>query len=469
MAGDRHSTLTLAAFAAPCLPLAAMTMPLVVHIPPFYASELGLGLAGVSFAFLIVRLLDMAFDPLFGGVMDRTRTKWGRFRLWLTIGAPVVLAGTWMLFMPPSEPSLTYLWVGLIILYVGQSMTVLSHMSWAAVLSPDYDQRSRIYGWWQAANVIGMLLVLLIPALLERFAGLSRGEGIAAMGWFIIILLPLSILLSIWLVPEPRITAERDRAGLSEYFELFKRASVRRLLISDIIINAGPSITGALFFFYFLSIKGFGSADAGLLLFFYFAGAFAGGPLWVRVSYGLGKHKTLALAAIVYAVIQLVVWVVPPGQFVLGAVLMFLAGLPFSAGPFLLRSMMADVADEERLMTRKDRTGLLYAILTGAIKIGSALAVFVTYQGLALFGFNGQAGAENPPQALLALQVAFTVLPATLGVLTAWIIWGYPLTSERQVEIRRLLEERDQADRASGPVPQPRFAEELHVKPTPAE
>ena len=468
MAGERHSTLTLAAFAAPCLPLAAMGLPLVVHLPPFYASELGLGLGAVGFAFLVVRLLDMGFDPIFGGIMDRTHTRSGRFRLWLAIGVPVVLAGTWMLFMPPAEVTLTYLWIGLVIIYVGQSMTVLSHMAWAAVLSPDYDQRSRIYGWWQAANVVGMLLVLLLPAMLERFGGLDRAGGIAVMGWFILILLPLALGISLLKVPEPRITAERDRAGLREYFELFKRASVRRLLIADIIINAGPSVTGALFFFYFLAIKGFGSGDAGFLLFFYFVGAFVGGPLWVRISYRFGKHRTLAMAALAYAAIQMAVWLVPPGQFALGAALMFLAGLPFSAGPFLLRSMMADVADEERLLTRKDRTGLLYAILTGAIKIGSALAVFVTYQGLALFGFDGRQGAENTPQALLALQIAFTVLPATLGVLTAWIIWGYPLTSDRQVEIRRQLDERDLADKASGPSPQPRFAEELHVKPAAA-
>jgi hypothetical protein len=42
-----------------------------------------------------------------------------------------------------------------------------------------------------------------------------------------------------------------------------------------------------------------------------------------------------------------------------------LAGLPYSAAPLLVRAMMADIGDEERLASGVDRTGLLYAIVNG--------------------------------------------------------------------------------------------------------
>lgn len=468
---ERRSTLTLAAFAAPCLPLSALGLPLVVHLPAYYHSVLGLSLSAVSTAWLVVRLLDLAFDPLFGGVMDRTRSRWGRFRFWLTLGTPVVLLGAWLMFMAEPGVTVPYLWAGLVIIYVGQSMTTLAQMSWAAVLSPNYNERSRVYGWWQAANVLGSIIVLALPAFLEKFGDLSRAQGVQVMGWLVIIFLPLTVALALFKVPEPQVTADRDRAGISEYLALFKRKSVQRLLAADIIINTGPAVTGSLFFFYFLTIKQFNSADAGLLLLFYFVGAFAGGPLWVRVSYRLGKHQTLALAAGIYALTQIGVVLMPAGQFAVAGVMMFAAGLPFSAGPFLLRSMMADVADEERLLTRKDRTGLLYAILTGSIKIGSAIAVFGTFQLLSIFGFQDRAGAENTDAALTALQVTFTVLPAVFGLATAAIILRYPLTAARQVEIRRALDERDLADAAPEFGEKPRFSEELHVpiaKPLPA-
>ena len=471
-AGERHSNLTLAAFAAPCLPLAALGLPLVVHLPPYYHEEVGLSLGAIGTAWMVIRLLDLAFDPIFGGIMDRTRTQWGRFRFWFTLGVPLVLVASYMMFMAPGAEraadgsvirpgvSLTYLWIGLLLIYAAQSITTLSQMSWAAVLSPNYDERSRIYGWWQAANVIGMILVLLLPSLLEG-AGLSRAQGVQAMGWMIIILLPLTVGLALAKVPEPRVKAERDKAGLREYWNLLKRPSVRRLLFADLLIGTGPAITGALFFFYFLTIKEFESAAANVLLLFYFVGAFAGGPLWMKISYRLGKHMTLAVAAIAYACIQIGVFIMPAGNFPVSAVLMFLAGLPFSAGPFLLRAMMADIGDEERLATGMDRTGLLYAILTGTVKIGSALAVFITYQGLDMVGFDAKAGPSNPESALVGLQGFFTFAPAALGVATAALMFGYPLTAARQKEIRQQLDDRDLAEAAPEFGSKPRLNDEL--------
>jgi GPH family glycoside/pentoside/hexuronide:cation symporter len=71
----RRSSWTLAAFAAPCLPLAALGLPLVVYLPEYYVSDLGLSLSVVGAAFLLVRLADIILDPILGGVMDRTRTR----------------------------------------------------------------------------------------------------------------------------------------------------------------------------------------------------------------------------------------------------------------------------------------------------------------------------------------------------------------------------------------------------------
>jgi glycoside/pentoside/hexuronide:cation symporter, GPH family len=467
---ERPSNWMLAAFVAPCLPLAALGLPLVTHVTNYYNTELGFDLAAIGLAFTVVRLLDIGFDPLFGGVMDRTRSRFGRFRLWLTIGTPVVLAATAMLFLARPGVGFAYLWIALLLVYAGQSMTTLAQMAWGATLSPDYDQRSRIFGWWQAANVVGMVAILLLPTVLENM-GFSRAQGIQAMGLFILIALPLTLGLALWKVPEPQNPSRTDKAGLREYFELLKRRSVQRLLACDILLNAGPAVAGVLFFFYFKELKGFESRDANTLLLFYFLGAFAGGPLWMRLAQRIGKHRTLITAAFMYAAIQASVSIAPGGNFWLGAVMMFVAGLPFSAGPFLLRAMMADIADEERLASGRDRTGLLYAVLTGAIKIGTAIAVGAATIGLDAIGFDGNL-PQNSPEALLGLQLFFTALPPALAILAALLVVGYPLTAARQADIRRQLDERDSLANAGPELGEkPRFSEELHVpvpKPLPA-
>src|SRR5690606_31808406 len=212
---------------------------------------------------------------------------------------------------------------------------------WASVLTPDYDQRSRVYGWWQTANVIGMILVLALPPLLFQVYGATHAEGVQAMGLFIIVLLPITLLLSLLLVPEPLITSKPDRAGLREYLSLFKRPTVRRILIVDILNGTGPSITGALFFFYFHALKDFDRGPAGLLLLIYFIGGLVGAPIWMRLSYRFGKHRTLAYSGLFYAAIQVAVVLMPAGNFPAAAGCMVLAGLSYSASAFLLRAMMA--------------------------------------------------------------------------------------------------------------------------------
>ena len=84
---------TLAAFAAPCLPVAAAGLPFVVYLPPYYAGPLGLSLSVVGALFLIVRLIDVPLDPLIGHAIDRTMTRFGRYKPWILVAAAMMCVG----------------------------------------------------------------------------------------------------------------------------------------------------------------------------------------------------------------------------------------------------------------------------------------------------------------------------------------------------------------------------------------
>ena len=241
-APQRRSNWTMAAFAAPCLPMAGLGLPLVVYLPEFYSSELGLSLAQVGAAFGAVRLLDMAFDPFIGGVMDGTRTRFGRFRPWFALGAPILMLATYMLFMAHPGVGVGYLWTWLLVLYAGVSIASLSQLAWGAAISPHYDQRSRVYGWWQGGNVIGMILVLTLPALLPYLGVKGHAEAVGAMGWFVVALLPITVALAVARVPEPVSPVRKERSGLGEYFKLLRRPSVARLLVVDFLVGTDLAV-----------------------------------------------------------------------------------------------------------------------------------------------------------------------------------------------------------------------------------
>ena len=450
----RRSSWTLAAFAAPCLPLAALGLPLVVYLPEYYVSELGLSLSVVGMAFLLVRVADIILDPILGGMMDRTRTRIGRFRPWLAASTPVLMIASYFLFMAKPGVGPLYLWAWLVVCYVGYSMSVLSHTAWGAVLSPDYQQRSRVYGWWSAGNVVGMILVLVLPPILAKVYAGNHAAGVQGMGWFIIVLLPITFLLAMGVVGETNVPPVKHAAGLRQYLAMIKRPSVRILLFADLLMGLAPGIGGALFFFFFERIKGFDKASAGILLLIYFVAALGGSPLWPYLAKKIGKHRALAVAAVVYAVFQVAACFTPRGMSVVGTISLILAGLPYSAAPLLVRSMMADLGDEERLASGVDRTGLLYAVVNGTVKLGYALAagVFIL---LAWLGFDPKVPSAQGDMALIAL---YAVVPAVLGLLVCAIILRYPLDATAHAEIRRQLDERDAAEPLPSPSPEPHVA-----------
>jgi Na+/melibiose symporter-like transporter len=436
----RIGGLRLAAFASPAVPMAALGLPLVVFLPEYYSNDLGLPLASVGAAFGLVRLMDIGVDPVLGALMDRTQTRFGRFRPWVAAGAPVLIAAVWMLFMAAPGVSVLYLWFWLLIAYLGQSMSQLSHLAWAAKLSGGYDERSRIYAWIQAFAVIGLMIVLLLPAILALVAHGSSAGGVRAMGWLTIVLIPIGFALAFAATGEPAAGPPAPHAGWRDYLALFREPIIVRLMAAYLVINLAVQITGALFFFYIEQVKLFTKGQAEALLFVYFVAGLIGAPLWAWLAARIGKHRALAVASVAYIVTQSIALFMPPKILFVAAPAMFLAGLPYAATGLLVRAMLADAGDAEKLAKGTDRTGLFYALLSGNDKIGAAIGVYLTFGVLALVGFKPQTGAVNTPGALLGLQGLFAVLPALLGLSGALIIRGYPLTAERHAAVRAQLD-----------------------------
>lgn len=440
----RLSNWRLAAFATPCIPLAAMLMPVTAYLPNYYATDLGVSLVDLGWAFMVVRFFDLWFDPAFGLIMDRTNTRWGRFRPWFVIGAPIAMVAVYMLFMARPGIGGGYILLWLIVGFIGQSMAQLGHMAWCSAVAPGYDDRSRIFGWWQALSVIGMISILLLPPLVKfGFQG-DFATGVRAMGWFAIISLPLTAALALLTMPEPAVRPPARHATLADYLALVRRGTVLRVLAADICWGTALAISGTLLFFFFDAVRGIERGTAGLMLIVYFLGALAGAPIWTRLARRLGKHRALMIGGAAWAAMQLSV-LLSPDNLLFAFATMFFAGLPFAAGPILLKAMMADVGDEERLASGVDRTGLLFSLLTGSVKIGSMLAVGGSQFLLAAVGFEAKLGEANSPLALITLSVMFTVGPGLLALMAVWAISGYRLDAAAHASIRRALAERDAA------------------------
>ena len=430
------------AFSSTALPIAAIGLVMAVYLPRFFAGQLGLSLAAVGVAFTIVRLIDLAIDPLLGMAMDRTRTRFGRYRPWLLAGGPIVMVAAYMLFM--AHPGITeaYLIEWLLVLYLGVSILTLAQAAWGASLATDYHDRSRVYGVIQAVGVIGAVLILLLPLALGK-----RGEGVNgvhAMGWFCILLIPVTLALCTLFTPE-RVAPDtsKERVTLRDYWDLIRRPEMARLIFADLFMALGPGTTAALYLFFFHDARGYSHQQTGLLLVFFIGAGLVGAMFWGWLAQKIGKHRALIVSAVAYAASQSALMIIPPATMALAIPGMFAVGFVSSAFVLIVRAMVADVADEVRLETGKERVGLLYALVTTTQKVGTAITVGISFTVLDLVGYNAADGATNTPQAIRGLELCYVFAPIILVFFGGAAFIGWKLDAKRHAEVRRQLDERD--------------------------
>jgi Na+/melibiose symporter-like transporter len=443
---DARLPLNLAlAFAATSLPLQALQIAVAVHLPAYFAATIGVELTVVAAAFATVRLIDVPIEPALGIAMDRTRSRFGRYRLWTVLGAPLLMLGLYMLLTAEGEVGTAYLIAWLLVMYLGASILMLAHQAWAATLAKSYDDRARLFGVMMAVGVVGAVTVLLIPIVMERM-GYAEAEGVRAMVWYLIALAPIAVAIVVWRTPEtiaPEPAGQRFR--LRDYLELVTDHSMGRILLADLALSLGPAWMAALYLFYSRDRMGFTVGEANILLAVYILAGVAGAPALAWLATKISKHRTVMLSAAAYSLLLVILAFLPKGSVAGALPVMFSTGFMAAGFNVLTRAMTADVADEMRLKQGKERSGLLYAMTTLTTKIAAGGSIFLTFNVLDRVGYDPRLGQANTPEAIDALLLSFLVGPVVFVMLGGVCLVGYRLTAARAAEVRRQLEARDQA------------------------
>lgn len=438
---QRLSLPKLIAFALPGLPIGALAVALSVYLPRYYAGHFGLGLAAVGAAFGTVRLIDMVFDPFIGVMMDRTRTAIGRYRLWLIIGAPILMLAVYMLFMPPFKTSYVLLVVWLFVYYIATSIIGLSHAAWASVVASSYHERSRVFGVLQVVAILGATAVLIVPTLLKSHSGAG---DVQSMGWFIVAVTPIGVLLAILRTPEKIVSDHQgEKFRLKDYWDMVSRPDMRRIIVADFCLALGPGWMSAMYLFYFHDARGFSSDASRLLLAIYIVAGVIGAGVLSFVATRLGKHRTLQIASTGYSLGLVLLQFMPKAAFGPAAGIMFVLGFLAAGFPLLDRAMVADVGDAVRLEQGKHRIGLLYAMITSTQKIAGSLSITLSFAVLALIGYDPKEGAVNTPAGIQGMELVYLIGPVVFVMLGGACYFGYKLDHKKHAEIRAALDARD--------------------------
>ena len=145
-----------------------------------------------------------------------------------------------------------------------------------------------------------------------------------------------------------------------------------------------------------------------------------------------------------WAVVQLTIFSIQPGQVNLILFLAVLAGISVSAAHVLPDAIFPDVIEWDELRTGRRQEGIYYGIKNFIRKLTGAVAIFIALQVLGWFGYQtpteGVTQFSQPESALMAIRILIGPFGALLLLSAILMAWFYPLTRERHDRIRRLLE-----------------------------
>jgi glycoside/pentoside/hexuronide:cation symporter, GPH family len=416
----------LAAYALPALPLAALTLPFYVMVPEFYARDLGLPLAAVGYVLLLVRLVDAISDPVAGWLADRTKSRFGRRRIWVALATPFVALAAFALFSPPKGAGLLYLGLWATLLSLAWTAIQVPYGAWGAELSRTYEGRTRVAAFRESGTVIGTLAALLLPAIVQIRGG-TAADGLWALGLAVAILLPLCVATCVTNTPEPvqrlAVKAAGTRGGFAA---LRQNKPFMRLLIAFFVNSLANGLPATLFLFFVADSLG-ARDSAGPLLVLYFLCGVIGVPLWLKLANQTSKHFAWAMGMLLACASFAIAPFLHQGDVAWFGLVCVLTGFALGADVVLPASMQADVIDIDTAATGEERAGLYLGLWALVTKLAFAGAVGIAFPLLAMAGYDPGRGIVTSA-GLTTLGLLYAAAPIALKIVAIALVYRFPMT-----------------------------------------
>lgn len=431
----------------------------------------GLGMDPVMWGilFFVPRLSDALTDPVMGFISDNTRSRWGRRRPYIFVGA--IIAGLAYIFMWQLSPensqtyNFAYFLVLALVFYLGLTIFATPYVAMGYEMSTDFHERTRLMavaqwiGQWAWVIVPWFWVIIYDQDIYPNAVAGARNLAIwVGLGCMVMAMVPAVFCGT---QPVDPSTLEdlsarnlrRNTASLIRGFgQTLRLRPFRQVCIATFFVfNAFNTVAGMSWFIivYYMHDGDTGAAGTWPAWFgtaSALATCFLVIPVVAVLSQRLGKKAAFlisqGISLVGYACFW---WCFDPVR----PWLMFLP-LPLFAfgigGLFtIMMSMTADICDLDELNTGARREGVFGAVYWWMVKFGFAIAGLGSGLIMKAVGFD-QSVAEQTPSALTGLRLAYILVPVTGTMIAMAFMWRYDIDEARSREIR----ERIAARRRSG-------------------
>ena len=431
----------------------------------FYTNVFGLDPGAAALMFLIVRLVDVLWDPIVGTIVDKGNPKWGKYRSWLVLGGIPLVGLAILCFYNGFSGSLVYAYIT----YVGMSMCyTLVNVPYGALnasLTRDTNEITILTSTRMFMANLGALCVKSLPLIIALFAPkvLNPETGKmtavyntpdAAHAWFITMtifaLAGLALLIFCFFQCKERVVMdEKESANVKVsdlWMEFGRNKPLRVVAFFFITAFAMMSVSNAADAYFMTFNVGATPLLTTLFMWLGTIPAFIFMPLVPAIKRKIGKKGMfyLFLGVAIVGMILMYTFVSIPAtksNFVLLCIAQFVKSTGIITATGYMWALVPEVIAYGEYTTGKRIAGIVNALTGIFFKAGMALGGVVPGLVLAWVGFNADATTQTP-LALQGILWLVCVIPAILLLLAIWIISKYDLSDEKMDEINREIEAR---------------------------
>ena len=415
----------------------------------YYTDVVGVSAAFIGTVFLFARIWDTVNDPMLGYLVNKTRTRWGKYKPWILAGNilnAVFIVALFSAHLLEGTQQAIYIAVT----YVGWGMTytMLDAPFWSLLptITLDKNEREQLMPYPRlfastAGYIVGGAGVWIIATL---GAGVD-GQGYMLFGLIAAVLaIASAIITCIW---TKQMFADNDEATKSftlkdVYILIFKNEQFIALLVLALLYNIATNMTGGLnlyFFTYVLKNKELfsttmvwaGVSGIASLVFF---------PKIVQV---LGRRKMFTLALLFPMVASFALFFAAnyaPDSMILIAITGICFGITSAIYWLIILIMVADTVDYGDYKFGIRSESISYSIHTLTSKCSGAFTGYLV--GIGLTMINYIPNQEQTAETITGLQFIY-LTPAVLCLVSLVIYTKiYKLNDDKLDEVERALKEK---------------------------
>lgn len=409
----------------------------------FYTDFAGITAASAGMLMMVGRIFDSLSPPIIGAAIEKSSMKWGKYRSWLLIGAPLIFIFNTLLFLHspipmPAKAILAFLIYTLFCIATNISYT--GYTSLNSSLTNDPKERVQLSSMRGMGSALGKAAAgfFLLPMI--SFFG---GGNMSTLGFTLTAALSGVLCWLLYLnlgnatkgkdIQSSLTTQTTEKLSVGEMAKLvFRNKNLMLLFFTDVTRVMATLVMYAMFpYFFKYVVKDINGAAPffGIVNLLSFVGALS--VPWVTKLFSkrnayLTGNLILALGMILASLLSNNVTVI--------TTLISIGYIGYAWSNVVTTSMYADTVDYGEWKMGKNARGLYFSMFQLSIKIGAIFSTAIAGFGLSLVGFT--ANAEPTAAVIKGIRVIAMGLPAVLLTIGAILLFFYDLNQKKMEQIR---------------------------------